>query len=138
LVPKYLRLYGDIGEDNCSAAAFTAELAQVPEMTPVVVTIHSGGGNYFDGVAISNALKKRRDVTVRVDGLAATPLDACVRNNRQVHGFAVATILAASRSITHCNLAPMWVEVYHGGCVGVSAPSAAAAALLNSETGRQS
>ena len=39
---------------------------------PIVVAIHSGGGNYLDGVAIYNALKARRDVTVRVDGLAAS------------------------------------------------------------------
>jgi AraC-like DNA-binding protein len=52
-----------------------------------------------------------------VDGntlvLTTTPLHACVYSGRQVQDFAVATILAASRSITHRNLAPMWAEVYH-------------------------
>ena len=40
-MPKYLRLYGDIGEGDCSAAAFTAELAKVPAMTAIVVAINS-------------------------------------------------------------------------------------------------
>jgi hypothetical protein len=53
-----------------------------------------------------------------VDGdtvvLTGMPLDDCVYSRPQIQGFAVATMLAASRSITHRELVPMRVEVYHG------------------------
>jgi AraC-like DNA-binding protein len=52
-----------------------------------------------------------------VDGntvvLSGMPLDACVYHSRQAQDFAVAAHLAASRSLTHRNLTPDWVEVYH-------------------------
>ena len=45
--------------------------------------------------------------------LASTPLDACVYGCPQAQDFAVATILAVSRSIVHRDLTPMWIEVNH-------------------------
>lgn len=72
-------IYGDIGEswdggESVTAASFVCELAAL-DADEITVRINSYGGSVSDGLAIHNALqRKRKDalVTIAVDGVAAS------------------------------------------------------------------
>lgn len=67
-----IQLYDEIGFWGVTAKAFTKELAAL-KGKDVTVAINSPGGDVFDGIAIYNAIKAHDgNVTVRVDGLAAS------------------------------------------------------------------
>ena len=66
-------IYDEIGAYGVSAKGFLAELAALPDATPLAVRINSPGGSVFDAVAIYNALLRHSGaVTVWIDGIAAS------------------------------------------------------------------
>jgi ATP-dependent protease ClpP protease subunit len=66
-------IYDEIGAFGVSAKGFLAELAALPEATPLTLRLNSPGGSVFDAVAIHNALKRHPGgVTVWIDGVAAS------------------------------------------------------------------
>lgn len=69
-------IYGDIMSERWSDTDVTAksfvEDLQSFNGAPVTVHINSGGGDVFAGLAISNAIKNYGNVTVLIDGLAAS------------------------------------------------------------------
>jgi ATP-dependent protease ClpP protease subunit/phage major head subunit gpT-like protein len=76
--PAELHIYGDIGESWWSEESVTAKsvvgaLADIPEDDPLDVLINSYGGSVADGLAIYNALVRRKGPTsVTVDGVAVS------------------------------------------------------------------
>jgi ATP-dependent protease ClpP protease subunit len=68
--PTQLHIYDEIGYFGVSAGDMIRDLANVDG--PVEVHLNSPGGEVFDGIAIYNALLARKDVTVIIDGLAAS------------------------------------------------------------------
>ena len=66
-------IYDEIGAFGVSAKGFLAELAALPEATPLTLRLNSPGGSVFDAFAIHNALKRHPSgVTVWIDGVAAS------------------------------------------------------------------
>lgn len=68
-----LFIYDDIGPDwlgMVSAKSIMAELDKTAG--PVTVRINSPGGDVNEAMAIYNALSRRADVTVEIDGIAAS------------------------------------------------------------------
>ena len=66
-------IYDEIGAYGVSAKGFLAELAALPDATPLALRINSPGGSVFDAVAIYNALLRHSGaVTVWIDGIAAS------------------------------------------------------------------
>lgn len=66
-------IYDEIGADGVSAKGFLAELAALPDATPLALRLNSPGGSVFDAVAIYNAIKRHTGtVTVWIDGIAAS------------------------------------------------------------------
>jgi ATP-dependent Clp protease, protease subunit len=69
-------IYEDVGEGffgGVSAKQFSAELADLGDVTALDVRINSYGGDVFDGLAIYNALVRHpATVTTHVDGIAAS------------------------------------------------------------------
>lgn len=65
-------IYDEIGGFGVSAAQFIAELGAIEADRPLRVRIHSPGGSCLDGQAIFTALSQRGNVTVHIDGLAAS------------------------------------------------------------------
>lgn len=63
-------IYDEIGYLGVSAQDFIADLKNAAD--PVTLHLHTPGGEVFDGIAIYNALKSRPDVSVRIEGLAAS------------------------------------------------------------------
>jgi ATP-dependent protease ClpP protease subunit len=68
--PTQLHIYDEIGYFGVSAGDLIRDLADV--QGPLEVHLNSPGGEVFDGIAIYNALLARHDVTVMIDGLAAS------------------------------------------------------------------
>lgn len=68
--PAQLHIYDEIGYFGVSAGDLIRDLADVNG--PLDVHINSPGGEVFDGIAIYNALIARSDVTVYIDGIAAS------------------------------------------------------------------
>jgi ATP-dependent protease ClpP protease subunit len=68
--PTQLYIYDEIGYFGVTAMDLVRDLADVTG--PLEVHLNSPGGEVDDGIAIYNTLMDRRDVTVRVDGLAAS------------------------------------------------------------------
>jgi len=66
-----LWVYGDIGYE-ADAASVVQAINEIPRDTPIVVRINSLGGYVFDGIAIYSALRERKNVTTRIDGIAAS------------------------------------------------------------------
>lgn len=66
-------IYDDIGGFGIKAKDFLAELKKLGPLDEISVSINSGGGDVFDGLAIYNALRTNgARVTTRVEGLAAS------------------------------------------------------------------
>ncbi len=76
--PTEILIYDQIGKDwfggdGVSAKDFADALKDIPAKCEIILSINSPGGNLWDGLAIYNQLKQRREyVTVRVDGVAAS------------------------------------------------------------------
>lgn len=68
--PTQLYIYDEIGYFGVGAGDLVRDLADVKG--PVEVHLNSPGGEVWDGITIYNALMSRRDVTVVIDGLAAS------------------------------------------------------------------
>jgi ATP-dependent Clp protease protease subunit len=62
-----------IGEGGLTAKDFAESFKAIPAGRKINLSINSPGGSVFDGLAIYNAiLPRRKDVTARVEGLAAS------------------------------------------------------------------
>jgi ATP-dependent protease ClpP protease subunit len=68
--PTQLHIYDEIGYFGVTANDLVRDLADVNG--PLEVHLNSPGGEVFDGIAIYNALMARKDVTIMIDGLAAS------------------------------------------------------------------
>jgi ATP-dependent protease ClpP protease subunit len=68
--PTQIHIYDEIGYFGVGAGDLIRDLADV--QGPIEVHLNSPGGEVFDGIAIYNALLARKDVTVYIDGLAAS------------------------------------------------------------------
>ena len=66
-------IYDEIGLFGITADDFAREIAEKHDAgTPLDVRINSGGGSLFDGIAIFNVLNQIENVTVFIDGIAAS------------------------------------------------------------------
>lgn len=75
--PDEIIISGNIGaswwdETSVSSNQFIASLNAIPKGRHVTVGINSNGGSVADGLEIYNAIKRRGNVTTRVDGYAAS------------------------------------------------------------------
>lgn len=68
--PTQLHIYDEIGYFGVTAMDLARDLADVSG--PLEVHLNSPGGEVFDGIAIYNTLRQRRDVTIVIDGIAAS------------------------------------------------------------------
>ena len=68
---REIYVYDTIGIDGITADAFRRQLPRSP-YEPVVVRINSPGGDPFDGLTIHTLLSERPNVTVKIDGIAAS------------------------------------------------------------------
>lgn len=68
-----LYIYDEIGYWGTTASDLVRTLSELQGVTAIDVHINSPGGDVFDGIAISNALRQHQaQVTVHVDALAAS------------------------------------------------------------------
>lgn len=65
-------IHDEIGSWGVTAKEFIAELRAIAIQKPINLSLHSPGGEVFDGLAIYHALKSRGNVNVRIEGLAAS------------------------------------------------------------------
>ncbi len=68
--PTQVMIYDEIGFFGVSAADFNAQLGAIDG--PVDLYINSPGGEIFDGISIYNQLLRCQDVSVFIDGIAAS------------------------------------------------------------------
>jgi len=68
--PSQIAIYDDIGGTGIRSSDFVNDLRSVKG--PLVVNINTQGGDVFEGMAIYTALARRPDVTVNIDGMAAS------------------------------------------------------------------
>ena len=67
-----ISIFDEIGMYGVSAKQFITDLKSIPATDRIVLKIHSPGGEVFDGNAIFNALQRRGNVEVQIEGLAAS------------------------------------------------------------------
>ena len=67
-----ISIHDEIGAWGISAKDFLGQLKNIPSGRPLTLSLHSPGGEVFDGLAIYHALKARGNVNVRIEGLAAS------------------------------------------------------------------
>lgn len=67
-----ISIFDEIGMYGVSAKQFISDLQSIPATDRIVLKIHSPGGEVFDGNAIFNALQRRGNVEVQIEGLAAS------------------------------------------------------------------
>lgn len=67
-----ISIHDEIGAWGISAKDFLGQLKNIPAGRPLNLSLHSPGGEVFDGLAIYHALKARGNVNVRIEGLAAS------------------------------------------------------------------
>jgi len=67
-----ISIFDEIGMYGISAKQFITDLKAIPATDRIVLKIHSPGGEVFDGNAIFNALQRRGNVEVQIEGLAAS------------------------------------------------------------------
>lgn len=65
-------IHDEIGAWGITAKDFLSQLKGIPASRPLTLSLHSPGGEVFDGLAIYHALKARGNVNVRIEGLAAS------------------------------------------------------------------
>lgn len=111
-----LVIFGEIGgAEGVTAEAVREKLRNA--VRDITVHINSGGGDFFEGVAIHNALREHRSVRVVVDGLAAS---------------AASIIAMAGTKIEMAAGAFMMIHNAWGAVVGSADDMRAAAALFDS------
>lgn len=69
--PTEVMIYDEIGGWGVTAAQFVRDVKAIGD-GPINVRINSPGGSVFDGLAIYHYLSNRKDVTVTIDGIAAS------------------------------------------------------------------
>lgn len=74
----------EIGAWGVTAKDFLAELKTVPYGRKITVGINSPGGDVFDGMAVFNGLNRRKNVTTRIDGVAASIASVIAMAGKQV------------------------------------------------------
>ena len=67
-----ISIFDEIGMYGVSAKQFITDLKSIPATDRIVLKIHSPGGEVFYGNAIFNALQRRGNVEVQIEGLAAS------------------------------------------------------------------
>jgi ATP-dependent Clp endopeptidase proteolytic subunit ClpP len=67
-----ISIFDEIGMFGVSAKSFLADLQRIPADHTILLKIHSPGGEVFDGNAIFNALQRRGNVEVQIEGIAAS------------------------------------------------------------------
>ncbi len=67
-----ISIFDEIGMFGVSAKQFISDLQSVPTDHSILLKIHSPGGEVFDGNAIFNALQRRGNVEVQIEGIAAS------------------------------------------------------------------
>ena len=77
-----LMLHGMIGEDNAAPTFVSAFLEQNPG--PVLFNINSPGGLATEGAAIMAAMQRHGQVTVQVDGLAASAASLAMIGGKRI------------------------------------------------------
>lgn len=82
--PAQVSIHDEIGSWGVSARDFLAQLRGIDPATPIQLSIHSPGGEVFDGLAIYHALKSRGNVDVRIEGLAASMASVIAMAGRRV------------------------------------------------------
>ena len=68
--PTQLHIYDEIGYFGVTAMDMIRDLADVTG--PIELHLNSPGGEVFEGITIYNALIARKDLTVMIDGIAAS------------------------------------------------------------------
>lgn len=108
-------IYDEIGGYGVTAKDFISQLRDVKAKN-VTVRINSPGGSVFDGLAIYNYLKGLKNVTVQIDGIAAS----------------IASIIAMAGRKT-CMAANGFVMIHNpsGGVMGESADMREMASVLD-------
>lgn len=96
-------IYGDITsygffDNDVTAKSFVEDLDACGS-AEVTVHINSGGGDVFQALAISNVLKSRDNVTVSIDGLAASAASLIAVSGRKVKMAANALMMIHSPSV---------------------------------------
>lgn len=82
--PVEVSIHDEIGAWGVSAKQFLGELANIPAARAIALSLHSPGGEVFDGLAIYNALKSRGNVDVTIAGLAASMASVIAMAGRTV------------------------------------------------------
>lgn len=82
--PAEVSIHDEIGAWGVSAKQFLADLASIPAARSIALSLHSPGGEVFDGLAIYNALKSRGNVDVTIAGLAASMASVIAMAGRNV------------------------------------------------------
>lgn len=81
-------IYGDIVsqeyyDSDVTSKSFAEDLKRF-NGEPVTVHINSAGGSIFDALAIYNALKDYGDVTIKIDGLAASAASMVAMSGKKI------------------------------------------------------
>jgi ATP-dependent Clp endopeptidase proteolytic subunit ClpP len=114
--PVEVSIHDEIGAWGISAKQFLGELASIPAARAISLSLHSPGGEVFDGLAIYNALKSRGNVDVTIAGLAAS----------------MASVIAmAGRTVTMPRNAYLMIHNPSGVAIGDSADMRELADLLD-------
>lgn len=114
--PAIVSIHDEIGSWGVSARDFLSQIRNIDTKTPIKLSLHSPGGEVFDGLAIYHALKSRGNVDVRIEGLAAS----------------MASVIAmAGRSVEMPRNAYMMIHNPNGVAVGNSADMRQLADLLD-------
>jgi ATP-dependent Clp endopeptidase proteolytic subunit ClpP len=80
-------IYDDIGPEwagMVSAKGILDAIAAVPSDEPLVIRVNSPGGSVNEALAIYNAIERRGDVTIAIDGLAASSASFIAMAGKQI------------------------------------------------------
>jgi ATP-dependent Clp endopeptidase proteolytic subunit ClpP len=107
-----ITIYDDIGggffDEGVTAKGFIKELNAIPKEKSVTVAINSRGGSVREGLAIYNALKRRKNVSTRCDGLAASIASVVLMSGDTVTAAKNATVMVHDPSaLVHGTAADM-------------------------------
>lgn len=96
-------IYGDITsygfmDSDVTAKSFAEDLQSFGD-APVTVHINSGGGDVFAALAIANLIHRRDNVTVSIDGLAASAASLIAVSGRHVTAASNALMMIHSPSV---------------------------------------
>lgn len=74
-----ISIHGDIGFWGVTASDFIAEFSAIPDDKPILLSVHSDGGEVLESLAIYHVMARARDrITARVEGLAASAASAII------------------------------------------------------------